>query len=422
MSNSNTQKEISPLDERRPLLARNYGPTLLPMAQPALLIEESERDHISKQESQFHDLQEIQLEESGEILGDKSIVEPFQSYSTSSPMQISSNQQENTDVNIGLGSFLRNRRGGRRGSTKDIMKAEDEEILVSSRTDYRKKWRRGKSKPKVRTSKLKEYQFYEKGHERPIQENADFEIKSFNKDKQEENILDTTFTRELRIGEELKNESTITRTEATEAATITTTSSAATTTIGEEKEQRSMIAEEEEFRCLVSKTALVLQFSYGMEKSNVHWVQQLLQRTIIGADGVELQLWMLKKSLPKEVADLNPQFRQVVGFATDLINDTGSTTTKTWTCHRLQLNETVRKDLFRSAKVHTIQSGMVVFSTMERDDLLTLVLLRKLLMTLKLKELNFFSILWVLHFWYCILIGCLYSGIGIAKEKQFPST
>lgn len=72
-----------------------------------------------------------------------------------------------------------------------------------------------------------------------------------------------------------------------------------------------------------------------------------------------------KEHLPKEVADLSPLFRQVMSWGQ---GDVGGPP-KTWTCHRLILNEVVlygmllcckdlnSSELFSDAKLHTVQNG-----------------------------------------------------------------
>ncbi|KAL6054699.1 X8 domain-containing protein, variant 2 [Balamuthia mandrillaris] len=71
-----------------------------------------------------------------------------------------------------------------------------------------------------------------------------------------------------------------------------------------------------EYNCLVAKTALIFSVTWDdLRKPPGYWIEKLLARRIIDAEtGEAVPLWEITDKLPMEVAKLNPQFRQMVGW------------------------------------------------------------------------------------------------------------
>jgi len=110
-----------------------------------------------------------------------------------------------------------------------------------------------------------------------------------------------------------------------------------------------MIAEEEIY-CLSARTALIIPFLYKTENS-FYCIEDLIQRTF-PTPGGDVNIWQHMEVGLKEVYDLRPHFRQVLGLREKTITPEG-----TWTAHRLKLNEAVRRELFENMKLYLIQNG-----------------------------------------------------------------
>lgn len=109
---------------------------------------------------------------------------------------------------------------------------------------------------------------------------------------------------------------------------------------------------EETFSCHNARTALVIPFLYKTESTSAyHCIEEISQRKFPTTSG-DIPLWQSFDISYKEVYDLKPHFRQVLG-----VREKTYTPERTWTAHRLSLNETVRKELFLKLKLFLVQNG-----------------------------------------------------------------
>lgn len=109
---------------------------------------------------------------------------------------------------------------------------------------------------------------------------------------------------------------------------------------------------DDEFFCLNARTALIIPFLYKTETTSAyHWFEELSQRKYPTSLG-DIPLWQPTEISYKEVYDLKPHFRQVLG-----VREKTYTPERTWTAHRLSLNEIARQDLFLKVKLFLVQSG-----------------------------------------------------------------
>ncbi|PRP79066.1 hypothetical protein PROFUN_13168 [Planoprotostelium fungivorum] len=129
--------------------------------------------------------------------------------------------------------------------------------------------------------------------------------------------------------------------------------------------------EDEGIKCIVARSALILGFSYKRDgvQDKMHILRELQQkRTIVYNKETnamdDVKMWKYRERLPKEVGDLNPLFRGVLGWKDPPSGPpTGSRGPKmkeqpegTWTAHRMILNPTVLRDLFSDGKLMTVQN------------------------------------------------------------------
>jgi len=68
--------------------------------------------------------------------------------------------------------------------------------------------------------------------------------------------------------------------------------------------------------CLTARTALLLPYKWSdpTKASLSTWVNEMLKRKFVTADGSVYQLYKESKTLPDAVADLDSHFRQTLGW------------------------------------------------------------------------------------------------------------
>jgi len=124
-------------------------------------------------------------------------------------------------------------------------------------------------------------------------------------------------------------------------------------TNGEVSVSVEITPEEETFTCLNARTALIIPFLYRTEHSNPFQFKDEISQRMFPTQFGNVPLWQPFDISMKEVFDLRPHFRQVLGCR----EKNTAVPERTWTAHRLTLNEAVRNELFAKTKLFLVQNG-----------------------------------------------------------------
>lgn len=120
----------------------------------------------------------------------------------------------------------------------------------------------------------------------------------------------------------------------------------------------SVPEEEEVYTVLNGRSALIFPFIYKTDLQVVttafHVMDQLKKRTI-RLNQQDIPLWKPYDLNLREIYDLSPLFRQVLGSG-----EKNRGPEKTWTCHRMIVNRVALEALFNEIYLHTIQNDTEV--------------------------------------------------------------